>query len=635
MNHKNWFRIGIIFMAVVFLTAWLPGFGAALAADHSWNNSYFAIDDENIYEGMIFPGDGSGKLYMPVKNKTVYLPLIYLPKNSSVVPGSVRVFIEADEKAEKNMKILKYDIKAKNAFARNDPARQAWVVEWRPALKSQTSAGKFPALIRIEADIDQDGGRERIMVEEELQLIFRDYSQDEEESQTDESAPGETGGDWPEETTESGSTGENAGEDGGGETAVGETGEGLDTGTPSESENTGDTQESGESQETEDIGESGESGEPDETDGGGETGESVEPGETDGGSETAETEVPDTVPGETFEDETRGSQTGELQDVLTNGDMDMEGIAYTSGGGAVSWGGAGAGQEDPQAPPKLRILDCTVDKEEIYPGDDVEIYVTLKNSSAKSCVEDVRIVYESATGEVLPAGSSNSVYVDYIAPGGTCNISFSMEVGYTLTSETQKITLAMEFTDEDAQTLSSSESIFLKITPSFDVLVDQPSMAASVESGTAQDITVKVYNTGGSLVKNVICSLEMDGVTGSGSAFGGDIVPGENAEIVLHTLIGKLTRSVGSGGGATGSAGKSSEYGQTTGTVVVRYEDEAGNEYTQKVSVTTQITPPEGEANPVEPVEKSSQWWVSIVLGLVAVQVVIFILIGVHRRRNV
>ncbi len=154
MNHKNWFRIGIIFMAAVFLTAWLPGFGAALAADHSWNNSYFAIDDENIYEGMIFPGDGSGKIYMPGKNKTVYLPLIYLPENSSVVPGSVRVFIQADDKAEKNMKILKYDIKAKNAFARNDPARQAWVVEWRPALKGQTTAGKFPALIRIEADID-------------------------------------------------------------------------------------------------------------------------------------------------------------------------------------------------------------------------------------------------------------------------------------------------------------------------------------------------------------------------------------------------------------------------------------------------------------------------------------------------
>ena len=615
MNHKNWLRTGIIFMAAVFLTACLPGFGAALAADHSWNNSYFAIDDENIYEGMIFPGDGSGKIYMPGKNKTVYLPLIYLPENSSVVPGSVRVLIQADDKAEKNMKILKYDIKAKKAFARNDPARQAWVVEWRPALKSQTSAGKFPALIRIEADIDQDGGRERIMVEEELQLIFRDHSPDEGEGQTGESESGET-----EET--------------------------LDTGMPSESENTGDTQESGESQETES------------------TGESSVSQESENGSESAEaggTEMPDTVPGDTFEDETQESQTGESQDVMPDTGMVMGGITDTSGGGAVSWGGAGAVEEDPQAPPKLRIIDCTVDKEEIYPGDSVEIYVTLKNSSVHSSVEDVRIVYESATGEVLPAGSSNSIYVDYIAPGGTGNISFPMEVGYTLTSETQKITLAMEFTDEDAQALSSSENIFLKITPSFDVLVDQPSMAASVESGTAQDITVKVYNTGGSLVKNVICSLEMDGVTGAGSAFGGDIAPGENAEIVLHTLIGKLTKSSaggGSGGGATGSAGESgiagnesldlgmdgngqslagesSEYGQTTGTVTVRYEDEAGNEYTQEVSVTTQITPPEGEEVSEEPVEKSSQWWVSIVLGLAAVQAVVLILIGVHRRRNV
>ncbi len=41
--------------------------------------------------------------------------------------------------------------------------------------------------------------------------------------------------------------------------------------------------------------------------------------------------MPDTVPGETFEDETRGSQTGELQDVLPDGGMDMGGIADTSG----------------------------------------------------------------------------------------------------------------------------------------------------------------------------------------------------------------------------------------------------------------------------------------------------------------
>ena len=68
--------------------------------------------------------------------------------------------------------------------------------------------------------------------------------------------------------------------------------------------------------------------------------------------------------------------------------------------------------------------------------------------------------------------------------------------------------------------------------------------------------------------------------------------------------------------------------------ILVQYEDEKGNEYSQEVSVTTQIIPPEGE-EPAEVVEKSSQWWISIVFGLVAVQAVIFILIGIHRRRSI
>ena len=207
----------------------------------------------------------------------------------------------------------------------------------------------------------------------------------------------------------------------------------------------------------------------------------------------------------------------------------------------------------------------------------------------------------------------------------------------------------MEFSDDSAQSLTCTENIFLKVTPSFAVMVDQPSMAASVESGSAQDITVNVYNTGGSPVKNVICSLEMEGVTPAGSAFGGDIEAGQSASVVLHTLIGKLESSVTNADGANDADGEndalaadgsspssgSGGYGQTTGTVYVRYQDEAGNEYTQQVSVTTRIVPAEGEEIPEETVEKSSQWWVSIVIALIVLQAVIFILMGVHRRRNV
>ena len=616
MKDSIWFRGFCAVAAAVFLTACMPGTISALAAGEvwlqagqAWHNEYFAIDDAHLYENMTFPADKDGKIYMTGKDMTVYLPLLYLPEDSRITDDFLRVSIEADSEASQNMDTLKYELTAKKCVSRTNPARQAWLIQWHPDLKEQTVSARVRARISIRANIMKDNGPVMVQADEELLLVFRNTS----------GSTGET------DSAESGS---------GGETQAPGTGE-------SETGGSGETQAPG-------TGESESGG-----DGG------VQPsdtGESESGSNGASDLPLDGNPG-----------LGDGMDP-SNGIVDPGGVIDTSGG-AVTWGGGGSGEEDPQAPPKLRILDCTLDRDEIHPGDTVEIQVTLKNTSAASGVEDVGIVYESANGEVLPVNTVNSIYVDRIRAGGTCQISFPMEVGYTLTSDSQRITLTMEFSDDSAQALTSTENIFLKITPSFDVVVDQPSMASSVESGSAQDITINVYNTGGSPVKNVICSLEMDGVTPAGSAFGGDIEAGQSASVVLHTLIGKLSAagtmsegdasgmaaengSENAGGQGSGSEGtgsslgqspegspsfsqSSSGYGQTTGTVYVRYEDEAGNEYTRQVSVTTQIVPPEGEEIQEETVEKSSQWWVSIVIALIMIQAVIFILMRVHRRRNV
>lgn len=568
MKDYKWFRAGCAVLAAVFLIACMPGTISALAAGQtwpqagqSWHNEYFAIDDTHLYENMTFPADKDGKVYMTGQNMTVYLPLLFLPEDVQIIDDFIRITIEADSEASENMDTLKYELTAKKTVSKTNPVRQAWLIQWRPDLKSDTRAKSVRTRITMRANVMKDNTPVMIQADEELMLVFRNLSGS--TSETDES---ETGGSQTPETDESGDVHE---------------------------------------------------------------------------SETDET---DPMASETGESDTFGGDDAGLSDMI-----DPSGGAMDTSGGAVTWGGGGSGEDDPQAPPKLRILDCEVDRDEIYPGDTVEIQVTLKNSSAASGVEDVRIVYESASQEVLPVNSVNSIYVDRIRAGGTCQISFPMEVGYSLTSDSQRITLTMEFSDDSAQSLTCTENIFLKVTPSFAVMVDQPSMAASVESGSAQDITVNVYNTGGSPVKNVICSLEMEGVTPAGSAFGGDIEAGQSASVVLHTLIGKLESSVTNADGANDADGEndalaadgsspssgSDGYGQTTGTVYVRYQDEAGNEYTQQVSVTTRIVPAEGEEIPEETVEKSSQWWVSIVIALIVLQAVIFILMGVHRRRNV
>ncbi len=558
-----------------------------------WENLYFSIDGEHLYDKMSVPANNEGTFTIE-KGMTVYVPFSYLPADSAVTGDLVQVTLELSQEAAVNVNTLRYELTAKRTVSRTDRTAEAYLIEWHPDIKSQTIPLTVRARVHIKGSIAGSGGSQALETDGSIELRFKASKDPEETEGTEETK--ET-----EETTESG-TGETeetsaSGEDESNETESGETGESETGDIPPESE-------------TDDTGAPGDD-EPD----------TNEPDTTEPGNENPDDGNPDGQIGD-------GSMSPVTDSPVTWGDG--------SGGGS-------SGGESPTAPAKLRILDCTVDSEEIHPGDVVNIKVTLKNSSSQTAVKDIRIVYESATGELLPVNATNSIYVDSMSAGGTYTIEFPVEVGYTLTSDSQKITLTMEFTDKDAASLTSTENIFLKITPSFALKVDQPSMAASVESGSSQDITVNVYNTGGSVVKNVICSLTMDGVTAAGSAFGGDVAAGESASIVLHTLVGKLSGSSsaeGTGGGSgsgTASTGGSSGngYGQTTGTVLVQYEDEEGNEYSEQVLVTTQIVPPEGEAIEEKNVEKSSQWWISIVCGLVAIQIVIFILIGVHRRRNI
>ncbi len=652
-----WLLLAAVCMICTGACAFAANISGQTRAASVWENAYFAIDGENLYGTMSAYADARGILLLGGNDRTVELPFVYLPQNSEITGDSIEVTLEFEPGASKNVNVLRYDLTARKLGAHTDRSQNAWLLSWKPDIKAQTDAGIFDVRVQIQADIRTASGSTVLKTEGILTAVFSEQGSQEPGTDTPEDS------DRPEESSKPQDSNQPGESDGA-----------QDSDQPGESDGTQDSDQPGESDGTQD------SDQPGESDGQHDT---ERPGESDGPQDSGGADETDSF-GET--DET-GEVPGSTDDSVWGGADN----GAVSTGGPVSWSGQGGDGESPTAPPKLRIAACTVDSSEIHPGDTVNIQVTLKNSSAVSAVKDVRIVYESATGELLPVNATNSIYVDSIGASGTFDLSFPMAVGYTLTLDSQKIILTMEFTDEDAAALTSTENIFLKITPSFDLKIDQPSMAPSVEAGSAQDITVNVYNTGGSVVKNVICSLTMEGVTSAGSAFGGDVAAGASASIVLHTLIGKLpvtsaadSGSISGGEGSlsgdgsaaagmadvtvddgSGAAGTSevngssaagtaeangsstagatggskapasgSGYGQTTGVILVQYEDEKGNEYSQEVSVTTQIIPPEGE-EPAEVVEKSSQWWISIVFGLVAVQAVIFILIGIHRRRSI
>ncbi len=301
----------------------------------------------------------------------------------------------------------------------------------------------------------------------------------------------------------------------------------------------------------------------------------------------------------------------------------VEDVPTVDIGGSGGYYGSGSVVSEPEPSAKIQLIRCETDKMEIHAGDRVVITAVLRNNSSVSAVEDIRIVYECPSGELTPSNATNSIYVDYIGKGDTYAVSFPIEVAYTLTSFQQRVSLVIEYTDKSAAPLSVNENIFLNILPSFDVRLNQPTIAGQAEEESLQDISIMIYNTGQSKVKNIMGSVEIPGFESAGTAFGGDLNVGENKELILKTLVEPVL-----------DANQEKVYGKTTGVIHVQYEDESGRAYMQDVPVSAEIIPKGGEIEEEKP-ERTSQWWISIIGGLVGIEILTLILVWVNRKRSV
>lgn len=271
-------------------------------------------------------------------------------------------------------------------------------------------------------------------------------------------------------------------------------------------------------------------------------------------------------------------------------------------------------EEEPSHAPKVIVSACNANVEQIEPGMDVTFMITLRNTSADAAVYNMKVSYESATGDLTPLESTNSRYITSIGAGRSTSISFPMHVSMDIMNYSQKITINMEYEDEDAITFSSSENVFVNIFRPLSFHADTPIVPTNVISGTTANISLNLFNTGKATIYDVYCKLECRGFLESGTYYIGNIAPETSATANLAPIA--ANRNYGPLGDRNVE-----KYGDVSGKIIITYEDELGNLYTEEIRVATTISmpPDEMEEPKVEKVQYSSQWWVSIVILLVAV----------------
>src|SRR5699024_6280158 len=133
-------------------------------------------------------------------------------------------------------------------------------------------------------------------------------------------------------------------------------------------------------------------------------------------------------------------------------------------------------------------------------------------------------------------------------------------------------------------------------------------------AGETVPMSFQVMNMGRSAMYNVRCVVSGFGFAPSNTGYIGTMEAGTSANTKVDLYIIPLNASEGNENGP--------QYGQTTGTVTLIYEDETGQEYQQETTFDTTVDRPvvelpENNTEEEDEERKVGSWWISI--GIMAV----------------
>jgi len=209
---------------------------------------------------------------------------------------------------------------------------------------------------------------------------------------------------------------------------------------------------------------------------------------------------------------------------------------------------------------------------------------------------------------------SSTFYINQLASGKTEDIALTYKTDLDTPAQQFSIALDISYDNTEGTPLTSAGVVSVQVSQPLSVEMAAPQIAAHVTAGDTMPVTFEVMNMGRSKIYNVRCELAAPGLIPSNSAFIGNMEAGTAGTGTMDVFIGTKDLTEGYTG--------TDKYGATNGKITLIYEDEAGNPYTQDIEIATIIDAAViniSDDTTAKDSEKAGQWWISIIIGGVAV----------------
>lgn len=248
--------------------------------------------------------------------------------------------------------------------------------------------------------------------------------------------------------------------------------------------------------------------------------------------------------------------------------------------------------------PRLMVTDYTLEPEYLSPGTAGKLIVTLKNTNNRRAIFNLKLTLSDDSGDLIQSGI-NTRFVNAVYTGGTYTLEAELTARHNAAVGRHSLTLTAEYEDGDFQSYSSSDTLYVDVRQTADLSFSGAELPAKIAEGDTVTVTLTLMNTGKARLSNCRADFEIPGLVGGGTAFGGDLAPGESKTVSANLRAG------------------SERLGETKGTIAVTYEDEYGKTYKKTADVSAEIEKRvEVAAPPAEETKKALPWWLYGSAGL-------------------
>ena len=282
--------------------------------------------------------------------------------------------------------------------------------------------------------------------------------------------------------------------------------------------------------------------------------------------------------------------------------------------------------DTPTAEPVVYISKTVIAPETALAGEPFTMTVTLKNSITTKSIRNMLVTVDTGNVQIDLEEDSNIFPIEKIDRGGEVELTLHLSTETAIPSGKYPISFSFKYDSSKTLNLSSTGATVVEIQQPANMELVIPRFTNSVSVGETVPVSFQVMNMGRSTMYNVRCTVSGYGLVPSNTGYIGTMEAGTSKTTKVELYIIALNASEGNENGP--------QYGDTTGTVALIYEDETGQEYSQEATFDTTVNRPvvqlpQNNTEEEKEEQRAGSWWISVtVLGgviLAAVGTILFI----------